>query len=286
MLSSLETQYNTQVFPEAFSGVLRITNSSSTHSAPLLSESAMLSFVVSGAKRIYINNTRYDVSPDKGLFIPPNMVIFEEAIEEDGKYEGLDIGLSPQILNAYEEIYVIDNTMGKSFTSIPTVISRNKYQEDIIKLFAEFERNQNLTKWFNTKLKCLELVHIIQSLNTSPIIVSASKYHLTHSRLTSVMNQLVTKDFSNNDVLLSRIALLSGLSISSLKREFKKNFNDPVRHWLIQKRLERARLILKSSRLSIKEIGYDCGFNDTSYFIKQFKRRYGMTPLAWRESTE
>jgi AraC-like DNA-binding protein len=49
-------------------------------------------------------------------------------------------------------------------------------------------------------------------------------------------------------------------------------------------RLDHAATLLKSSYLTIDEISFESGFNYTSYFIKRFKKHYGMTPHAYRKT--
>lgn len=51
------------------------------------------------------------------------------------------------------------------------------------------------------------------------------------------------------------------------------------------KRIQRARLLVVTTGKSISEIGYECGFNNISHFIKLFKREFQITPLSMRQET-
>lgn len=46
-------------------------------------------------------------------------------------------------------------------------------------------------------------------------------------------------------------------------------------------RLECAKKKLKETELSITEVAYDCGFNDSSYFTKVFKKYNNITPTKF-----
>ena len=46
--------------------------------------------------------------------------------------------------------------------------------------------------------------------------------------------------------------------------------------------MERAKHLLESSFLSIKEIGHLVGLNDESHFVRDFKKAYGLSPKCYR----
>ena len=46
--------------------------------------------------------------------------------------------------------------------------------------------------------------------------------------------------------------------------------------------MERAKNLLESSFLSVKEIAYQVGLNDESHFVRDFKSTYGFTPALYR----
>ncbi|RGH43394.1 AraC family transcriptional regulator [Prevotella sp. AM42-24] len=49
-------------------------------------------------------------------------------------------------------------------------------------------------------------------------------------------------------------------------------------------KLEIAELLLITDNQPIKEIAYDLGYNDHSYFIRLLKKITGITPMAYRKS--
>lgn len=72
------------------------------------------------------------------------------------------------------------------------------------------------------------------------------------------------------------------MSISTLKQRFAKLFNSPIHQYILQQRLDRARQLLTSSESSVYEVALQSGFTDSSHFIKQFKKRFGLTPLQYK----
>ncbi len=73
-------------------------------------------------------------------------------------------------------------------------------------------------------------------------------------------------------------AYLTGRSLSSFRRDFKELFVRPPQQWLKDRRLKRARELLLEQKLSVTETAYAIGYSNISYFIREFKKRYGCTP--------
>lgn len=97
--------------------------------------------------------------------------------------------------------------------------------------------------------------------------------------LTYIENNL-EKDITLKE--LADIANLNGVYFSNL---FCKTLKLPPTQFIINKRLQKAQMLLHDSDLSAKEISYQCGFSSETYFFSLFKQRYGITPLAFRNES-
>ena len=62
------------------------------------------------------------------------------------------------------------------------------------------------------------------------------------------------------------------------KQCFKVNFSA----WLNEFRVEKAKEMLRDTRLSVREISLACGYTDANYFARVFKRITGKTPSEYR----
>jgi len=83
-------------------------------------------------------------------------------------------------------------------------------------------------------------------------------------------------------VTLEDIARQVHLHPNYLIRYFKKHFGVTPLKYLNRKRMEKARMLLRSTPLSIKEIAERTGFADTNHFAKAFRRESGSSPSAFR----
>lgn len=78
------------------------------------------------------------------------------------------------------------------------------------------------------------------------------------------------------------VARLQGVSRRYLDRAFHGLLGASVAETIRQRRLERAAADLGVPGSTAAEVGYRWGFRDPSHFTRAFKRRFGRTPIAWR----
>ncbi|MEL7159363.1 MAG: AraC family transcriptional regulator [Bacteroidota bacterium] len=81
---------------------------------------------------------------------------------------------------------------------------------------------------------------------------------------------------------LEELATLTHLSLSSFKREFKRQYACPPARYIRQRRLERAAQLLRTTDLRVSDVAFDCGFNDLAHFSKTFLKAYGKPPSKMR----
>ena len=81
---------------------------------------------------------------------------------------------------------------------------------------------------------------------------------------------------------VEQLARISGYSPSHLMHVFGRMIHTPIRQYVLAMRLERARLLLEEGGTPVAQVAAQVGFDNPSYFIKVFKRRYGVTPAALR----
>ncbi len=87
------------------------------------------------------------------------------------------------------------------------------------------------------------------------------------------------------DVELSRdtIGEYIGISGAYLGHLFREATGDQLLDYLNAFRIEKAKQLLRGTRLSVKDIGFRCGFASAQSFIRVFKKYTGLTPGQYRE---
>ena len=81
---------------------------------------------------------------------------------------------------------------------------------------------------------------------------------------------------------LERMARYTGYSTASFRRYFKEFVKVSPGEFLLSMRLEKAAMLLINTHCPVSAAAEDCGFSDASYFARQFRKKFGCTPLDFR----
>jgi len=91
-------------------------------------------------------------------------------------------------------------------------------------------------------------------------------------------------DYTADDLSVSRLSSISGLSPKKLQMGFRLLYSKSVNEYVRHIKLEIARDQLKSTDLSVSEIVYKIGFKSRSYFSKIFYEKYKILPTEYRNT--
>ena len=101
-------------------------------------------------------------------------------------------------------------------------------------------------------------------------------YSLISKEVSPFKNVVESNVHSN--LKLEEIAFLCNMSLSTFKRHFIVEYNEAPGKWLQDKRLQRAKEILKEGQLKASDIYLDMGYNNLSNFSIAFKNKFGKSP--------
>ena len=87
----------------------------------------------------------------------------------------------------------------------------------------------------------------------------------------------------DRELTVSEMARFVDLSVSHLQHLFKDEMGQSPAQYVQELRLMRAKDLLESSSLSIKQIMFRIGAKDRSNFERRFKRAYKLTPVQYRK---
>jgi AraC-like DNA-binding protein len=86
-------------------------------------------------------------------------------------------------------------------------------------------------------------------------------------------------------ISLDVLSTMAGLSPYHFARAFRQSLGTPPHGYLLQRRLERVKQMLRDSKLPLSEIAVATGFSDQSHMARHFRRLTGMPPslARWEE---
>ena len=120
-------------------------------------------------------------------------------------------------------------------------------------------------------------VRLISEIIFQHIEESALEKNNSQMRIFSAANELA------NGKKLQQAVRDNGFSMRSFYREWSKAFDISPKEYVIRKKLEKAGKLLAETKLSNNEIAAECGFENVKYFYSWFRKKFGKTPLEYRE---
>jgi AraC-like DNA-binding protein len=88
--------------------------------------------------------------------------------------------------------------------------------------------------------------------------------------------------YLDTNISLLDLARLCQLSPSQFGRAFKASTGMTPHRWLVERRLDRARHLMRAPGMTLADIAQLCGFADQSHLARAFRQAEGIGPAAWR----
>ncbi|QGQ95228.1 AraC family transcriptional regulator [Paenibacillus psychroresistens] len=98
------------------------------------------------------------------------------------------------------------------------------------------------------------------------------------------IRKFIDENYSQK-MTVEEMADIVGYSYHHFRHLFKNYFGVSPMQYVINKRLDKARRLLRYTELPISTITLECGFSNIAQFCTMFKREIGETPKGYRNST-
>lgn len=96
--------------------------------------------------------------------------------------------------------------------------------------------------------------------------------------------QFIHENYQRQRVTVNDIASAINISRAECFRSFKSIVKQSPIDYLNEYRISMAEMLLTTTDRTVKDISQMCGFSTPSYFIREFKKRYGLTPKKYRQT--
>ena len=97
---------------------------------------------------------------------------------------------------------------------------------------------------------------------------------------------VIEADLSNEALSLAYLCDRMNVSKAQMYRKLNELVGMSPVEFIRVIRLEHAARLLKTTQLTVQEIMYEVGFNNKSYFYREFGKAYGQSPRSYRESAQ
>ena len=150
----------------------------------------------------------------------------------------------------------------------------------------EAERAYNISDLYILKMDQLSSVEEIKSLHAEMFAFYTDEMAKLDKKTVYSKPIVLCLDYIyqhlHEPVRLTRLAEFTGLNASYLSTLFKKETGLSVSDYVLSKRMEAAKNMLKFSTDSYAEIAVTLAFSSQSHFTRVFKQQTGYTPKAYR----
>lgn len=164
---------------------------------------------------------------------------------------------------------------------IPEFRTRDPQLEAImLLLLTELKQENPGVRLYIDSLANVLAVRLLRQYSTSKPHLPVYEGGLSQRQLLQVSEYI--HDHLNQDIKLADLAGSIGMSQFHFSHLFKQAIGISPYQYLLQQRIEQAKLLLKQSDRSIMDIALECGFNSHSHLTKTFRQLTGMTPKAYR----
>lgn len=240
---------------------------------PLVNGQYLVHFVLSGKGVFYSMGKEYRIGPGSAFFIYPDELVRYDADPED-PWEYRWVGFRGQQADAL--LAELDITPVQPVLHGPCGRRPGALLKRIQKVLGQGGPACDLEAggWF--RLLLAELVqHRLTAKEQNPEPASEIKRQIQHAV------RWLTLQYAQ-PVSIERMAQTLGYHRTHLSKMFKLHTGMSPMQFLLQVRMERAKLLL-AEPLTVEQVASSVGFADPLYFSKQFKKWVGVSPTEYRQ---
>lgn len=238
----------------------------------LIFEDHMLIWFISGQTKIIQADATFYFKTGDIFLIPRNLLATVINYPKDGAaHKTVVMHLSTQRLKQFYQNIDVE----KSAAAQPTILSFNNHpllQGYLASVIPYFDLQGELPQHI-ASLKISEAISILREIDKSVDRVLANFEKPGKIDLIDFME----RNFMFN-MPMEKLGYLTGRSLSTFNRDFKKLFNSTPQKWLTDKRLQLAHYQLSQKKKKPTEVYLEAGFEDLSHFSFAFKKKYGISP--------
>lgn len=113
------------------------------------------------------------------------------------------------------------------------------------------------------------------------ILFAKEEKNMPEGNIIPAVKKYIDTNFSDAGLSLEKVAEEFSYNKNYISTAFKRTFGMGMREYLNIVRINNACVLMEQGYSSVEDIAYLCGYNDSLYFSKVFKKRMGISPKQY-----
>ncbi len=254
----------------------------------------VIASMLTGKKIMHLDGIpSFDFFPGESVVMPTNkeMVIDFPLAKKGDPTQCLALGIDShkinEVVDHFNDRVAIENENNnwKLNNNASHLINNTDVNQLINRLVYTFTNN-NTSKDLLLDLMIQELIVRLLQTKAKNHILSQYQDVLNDTRIGTVI-KFIKDNLTNKDITVEQLAQKACMSTSHFHKKFKNTLGiSPIDYINAEKIKFSKKLIKESKGFQMSEIAFKSGFNNTSYFNRQFKKLELMTPQQFKKSIE
>ncbi|MEO8771078.1 MAG: AraC family transcriptional regulator [Ferruginibacter sp.] len=239
-------------------------------------------FISSGKKMYKSIYHSYELNEGDVFFVKKGAILTPQFFDDE--FCAIVIFISDDFIKAFLKKNAALCDASHKDISTQDVVLRIQHDQLLESYYQSIQSYLSLTEKPNEHLLILKVEELLLSLFSSKKHQQLTDYFISLCQNQQFhMSRIMEENFAYN-LNLENCAQLCHMSLSTFKKSFRQFYHTTPGAWLKSKKLELTLHQLLSSDLSVKRISFECGFKNTSHFIRAFKEKYKLTPMQYRQN--
>lgn len=260
----------------------------------LIFDFPIIASMLTGKKIMHLDGIpSFEFFPGESVVMPKNkeMIIdFPIATQNDPTQclaLGIDAFKIDEVVQNFNRIVAIENENNNwNLDANTSHLINNTDVNHLVKRLTYTFTNNNKSKDVLLDLMIQELIVRLLQTKAKSLILTNENNVFNDTRIGTVI-KYIKDNLTNKDINVDLLAKKAFMSTSHFHKQFKNTLGISPIDYINSEKIKFSKKLIKESKdFRISEIAFKSGFNNTSYFNRQFKKMEMMTPQQFKKSLQ
>ena len=252
----------------------------------------VIASMLTGKKIMHIDGFEaFDFFPGESVVMPSNkeMVIDFPIATKESPTQCLALGIDAfkidEIVEKFNQQVAIENENNDwNLDETASHLINNTDVNHLIERLTYTFTNNNKSKDVLLDLMIQELIIRLLQTKAKSLIINDPNQVFNDTRIGTVI-KYIKENLTNKDISVDLLAKKAYMSTSHFHKQFKNTLGISPIDYINSEKIKFSKKLIKESKdFRMSEIAFKSGFNNTSYFNRQFKKMELMTPQQFKTS--